>query len=51
MDVEDVEEGEHCDPGAGPKQDLSGEADSQALNEWVILHLDTVTICRNVTSI
>ena len=32
MDVEDVEEGEQCEPVAGPKQDLSGEADAQALN-------------------
>ena len=28
----DVEEGEQCEPVAGPKQDLSGEADAQALN-------------------
>ncbi|XP_056448132.1 cell division cycle-associated protein 2 isoform X1 [Gadus chalcogrammus] len=33
MDVEDVEEGEHCDPGAGPKQDLSdGGLDSDKEN-------------------
>ena len=30
-----VEEREGCDPVAGTKQELSGETDSQALNEWV----------------
>ena len=47
----DVEEGEQCDPVVGPKQDLSGEADSQALMSYFALDMDTISISRNVMSI